>query len=155
MLERAALVRATLKLSRSLELYGTSWDKYSEFQAYYRGMVEDPYVLLSIFQRSRINLANNTHGLGLHSRTLECMAVGGFIFTHTSPHDDKPGGMLTSFDPDIHYGVYTPETFQENAKRWLKDASGRKRAGELAAMVIREKHMWSHRAQQIVDDLKR
>src|SRR5262245_53357425 len=111
--------------------------------------------LLAAYRRSRINLANNTHGFGLHSRTLECMAVGGFVFTHTSPHDTKPGGMLTAFEAGVHFGSFTPETFQDEARRWLKDAADRTKAGERAAAVVREKHMWSNRAQQIIDDLRR
>jgi hypothetical protein len=155
LLDRVALIEAVFEVSRSLALYGPGWDKHNQFRVYHRGIVNDPYALLAIFQRSRINLANNTHGLGLHSRTLECMAVGGFIFMHRSPHDKKPGGMLTSFEPDVHYGVYTPETFREQAMRWLRDEPGRTKAGGQAAVVIREKHLWRHRAQQILDDLRR
>jgi hypothetical protein len=155
LLDRVALIRAALEVSQSLELYGPGWDKHEQFRAYHKGTVNDPYALLSIFRRSRINLANNTHGLGLHSRTLECMAVGGFVFMHRSPHDESPGGMLTAFEPDVHYGAYTPETFREQATRWLRDEAGRIKVGAQAAAIIREKHLWRHRAQQIVEDLKR
>lgn len=155
LLDRVALIRGALDVSKSLELYGPGWDQHEQFRTYHKGIVADPAGLLPIFQRSRINLANNTHGLGLHSRTLECMAVGGFIFTHRSPHDDKPGGMLTSFEPDVHYGAYTPENFQAEASRWLMDEEGRAKVGAQAAAIIRGKHLWKHRAQQIIDDLKR
>lgn len=155
LLDRVALVRAALDVSPSLALYGPGWDAHEQFRAFHKGVVNDPYALASIFQASRINLANNTHGLGLHSRTLECMAVGGFIFMHTSPHDEKPGGMLTSFEPGVHYGAYMPETFREEAERWLDDEEARAKAGERAAAVIKAKHLWRHRAEQILDDLKR
>lgn len=72
---------------------------------------------------------------------------------HESPHDNKAGGMLTSFEPGVHYGSYTPENFAEEAARWLQDDSGRMRAGMRAKSVIRERHCWHHRAQQIIDDL--
>jgi len=155
LLDRVALIGAALGVSDSLELYGPGWDSHDAFRPYHKGVASDPYALLSIFQRSRINLANNTHGLGLHSRTLECMAVRGFIFMHRSPHDEKPGGMLTSFEPDVHYGAYTPETFRDEAQRWLKDKAARGKAGERAAKVIKAKHLWRHRAEQILGDLKR
>jgi Glycosyl transferases group 1 len=108
-----------------------------------------------VYRRSKINLANNTHGLGIHSRTLECMAVGGFIFMHDSPHDSKAGGMLTEFEPDVHYGRYTVESFHEEAVRWLKDSEGRRRVGMQATERIRQRHCWHHRARQIIDDLER
>ena len=83
------------------------------------------------------------------------MAVGGFVFTHESPHDNKPGGMLTSFEPGVHYGVFTPESLHEEAHRWLADEAGRRRVGQQAAAIVRERHRWHHRAQQILDDLRK
>lgn len=155
LLDRVALLRATLDVSKSVELYGPGWASHEQFRPYHKGIIADPAALVPIFLRSRINLANNTHGLGLHSRTLECMAVGGFIFMHTSPHDEKPGGMLTSFEPGVHYGSYTPENFNAEAKRWLNNEQGRRECGTRAAALVREKHLWRHRAQQILADLKR
>jgi hypothetical protein len=83
------------------------------------------------------------------------MAVGGFLFTHESPHDRRPGGMLTSFEPAVHFGSFRPETFEDQAERWLKDSAARRLAGERAAARVREQHRWHHRARQIVDDLTR
>ena len=155
LLDRKMLVTAALKVSRSIELYGDGWKLHPEFSPFHRGMISVQRELLEVYRTSRINLMNNTHGLGLHSRTLECMAVGGFIFTHRSPHDNKAGGMETSFDADSHYGVYAPETFEEDARRWLADEPGRLRAGRTAAEIVSQKHLWRHRAQQILDDLHR
>lgn len=155
LLDRVALINGILQVSDSLDLYGPGWNMHPEFSPYAKGVIETQDGLLDVYQRSRINLANNTHGLGLHSRTLECMAVGGFILTHESPHDNKPGGMLTSFEPGVHYGVFTPENLLEEAHRWLADDAGRRQAGQRAAEVVRQQHCWHHRAQQILDDLRK
>lgn len=155
LLDRAALVNGVMSVSKSLELYGPGWERHEAFRPYWRGVIESPGELLLVYRKSRINLANNTHGIGLHSRTLECMAVGGFIFTHASPHDDKPGGMLTCFEPGVHYGMYTPDTLQEETRRWLRDETRRVSAGARAAEVVRAKHLWRHRAEQILQDLGR
>ncbi len=155
MLDRVALVKSILEVSNSLLLHGIGWGAYPAFRPYAKGNIENLDLLLDTYCRSRINLANNTHGLGLHSRTLECMAVGGFIFIHESPHDDKPGGMLSAFEPGRHYGSYTPMTIQDEAKRWLRDDEARMQAGQQAKAVIREAHCWHHRAQQILYDLAR
>ncbi|MHB9116982.1 MAG: glycosyltransferase family protein [Burkholderiales bacterium] len=155
LLDRVALITEILQVSQSLELYGPGWASHPMFQPYAHGMIETQSGLLDVYRRSRINLANNTHGLGLHSRTFECMAVGGFIFTHASPHDDKPGGMLTAFEPDVHYGMFTPENIREEAQRWLNDDKKRQEAGLRAAEEIRERHCWHHRALQIIEDLDR
>ncbi len=142
-------------MSRSLELYGPGWEEHEQFSPYFKGVLNTADELGAAFRRSRINLANNTHGLGLHSRTLDCMAAGGFIFTHQSPNDNRPGGMLTAFEPGVHYGAFTPDTFGDESRRWLRDGPRRRRAGARAAAVVREKHRWEHRAQQIVNDLAR
>lgn len=154
-MDRIALVRAAASVSQSLALYGPGLGDHDFARPYYRGVINDKRELLEVYCRSRINLSNNTHGLGLHSRVLECMAAGGFIFMHESPHDDKAGGMLTSFAPGVHYGAYTPENFAEEAGRWLKDEGARLEAGRKARAVILERHCWRHRAEQILQDLNR
>lgn len=155
LLDRITLVTDALAVSQSLELYGSGWATHDRFRPYWKGVLNRLEELLTAYRRSRINLANNTHGLGLHSRTLECMAVGGFIFMHRSPHDAKPGGMHTAFEPGVHYGMYTPENFRESAERWLRDDRGRTEAGQRAAKLIGEKHLWRHRAAQLLGDLVR
>jgi len=154
-MDRETLIKAASKVSNSLELYGPGLDTHEFARPFFKGVIDAQSELLEVYCRTKINLSNNTHGLGLHSRTFECMAVGGFIFMHESPHDSKAGGMLTSFEPGVHYGSYTPENFAEEATRWLKDDNGRIQAGLRAKSVIRERHCWHHRAQQIIDDLNR
>ncbi len=154
-MDRKLLIDLASRVSDSLELYGNSLDAYEFTRPYYKGVINDQDQLLEMYCRSKINLNNNTHGLGLHSRTLECMAVGGFIFMHESPHDHKVGGMLTSFEPDIHYGSYTPESFHEEAERWLHDDKKRIQVGINAREIIKERHCWHHRANQIIKDLQR
>ncbi|HTV28370.1 MAG TPA: glycosyltransferase [Xanthobacteraceae bacterium] len=155
LLDRHLLLQNLLTVSDDLELYGPGWDKHEEFRPYHKGTIVLQSELLQVYRRSRLNLANNTHGLGLHARTLECMAVGGFIFTHTSANDDKPGGLETSFEPGVHYGTYTPDSIADDARRWLGDEQARAVAGKRAAQIIREKHLWRHRAEQILNDLGR
>lgn len=153
LLDRLALVESVLDISQSLELYGPGWQTHPQFRPYAKGVIDGLEQLLEVYCRSRINLANNTHGLGLHSRTLECMAVGGFILMHESPHDAKSGGMLTAFVPGEHYGSYTPDSLCEEAMRWLRNTPHRRQVGARAAEVVRRQHCWHHRAQQVIDDL--
>jgi hypothetical protein len=155
MLDRIALIDSVLAISTSLELYGTGWDYHPRFQQYYRGNLTSQEGLLGVYRRTRLNLANNTHGLGLHSRTIECMAVGSFIFMHKSPRELNAGGMRTSFEPGVHYGSYTPETIEGDAAYWLRDEARRRDVGMRAAAVVKEGHLWRHRAQQITRDLSR
>lgn len=154
-LDRIALVNLASKVSDSLELYGPGLSAHTFSHPYLKGVIDTQEGLLDIYSRSKINLSNNTHGLGMHSRTFECMAVGGFLFMHESPHDTKVGGMLTAFEPGVHYGSYTPENFVQEANRWLHDEEARLEVGTKARTIIQERHCWHHRAQQIIDDLSR
>tara|TARA_Y100001960_G_C14721233_1_gene852497 strand:+ start:179 stop:1597 length:1419 start_codon:yes stop_codon:yes gene_type:complete len=154
-LDRMMLVEMATKISSNLQIYGPGWDGHEFGHPYFKGVLETEDELLSVYLRSKINLSNNNHGLGLHSRTLECMAVGGFIFLHESPHDDKVGGILSEFEPNEHYGSFTPENFQAEAIRWLGDEKKRKEVGRKASLIIHERHCWHHRAQQIINDLNR
>lgn len=155
LLDRVTLIDAVRTVSESIELYGPHWDAHPRFVKYYRGILESQAELYDVYRRAEITLANNTHGLGLHSRTLECMAVGGFVLTHRSDADHRPGGIKTSFEPGVHYGEFTPENLTDQAARWLRDAPARRRAGAKAERIVHERHLWRHRAQQIVDDLNR
>jgi len=154
-LDREMLVKAAAGVSPSLELYGPGLKMHDFAAPYFRGVIDTQHELLDVYTRTRINLSNNTHGLGLHSRTLECMATGNFLFMHESPHDTKAGGMLTAFEPGVHFGSYTPENFVEQSARWLNDDKERVHVGIRAQAAVRERHCWHHRAQQIVDDLNR
>ena len=58
-------------------------------------------------------------------------------------------------EPGVHFGFYTPENFHDEAVRWLHDEKRRHTVGRAAKKVIKERHCWHHRAQQIIDDLKR
>jgi len=152
-MDREDLVKMAAHVSPSLEIYGPGMDLYEFSKPYYEGLLTEIDDLLGVYQNSKINLSNNTHGLGLHSRTFECMAVAGFLLMHESPYDNTVGGMLSSFEPGVHFGSYTPQNFHDEASRWLKDDILRRQIGENARAVIREKHCWRHRAQQILTDL--
>lgn len=154
-MDRELLVSLAKEVSPSLELWGPGLGSHDFAHPFFKGVIEDQDALLRMYCRSKINLANNTHGLGMHSRTLECMAVGGFIFMHTSPQDTGVGGMHTCFEPGVHYGTFTPESFHDEAKRWLTDDKKRLQVGEASRSLIQSDHRWTHRAQQILDDLER
>lgn len=154
LLDRVDLLELALRVSSSLEIYGPdNWLSFPEFTRYYKGNILDANGILDVYLKSKINLSNNTHGLGLHSRVFECMSVGGFIFNHESPNDNISGGMLTEFEPGIHFGQYSKLNFIEEANKWLKNDITRIQVGQNARKLIGEKHLWRHRAKKIINDL--
>lgn len=153
MLDRINLIRRAMNVTSKLVLYGPGWDQYPEFAPFAKGIINDTRQLYRLFQKSRLNLANNTHGLGLHSRNLECMHAGGVVMMHTSPQDDAEGGMHSYFEPGVHYISFDNSDFDEVAARWLRNSSARVAMGRNAQKVILNNHLWRHRAQQILKDL--
>lgn len=107
-----------------------------------------------IFSSSAITLHNNTHGLGIHSRVLEAMAAGSFVMMHGSPHSHLSGGIDSTFERDVHYGLYTADNICEKVENWLDSIDARKRAISQNNDILRAKHLWEYRAKQILRDLK-
>jgi len=150
---RFALARLILSVSKNVEFWGLHWDLWPEFAAYAKPFTNDRKALLDLYQRSRINAHDNIFGFAMHSRVLEAMAVGGFVMAHGSPHVGAAGQMTETFIPGVHYGEYNADNFVEEAGWWLKHPYERQRASVEARKVIADKHLWKHRAQQILNDL--
>jgi Glycosyl transferases group 1 len=153
LIDRATLIRTVQRVTDSIELYGEFWGEHPDFKPAHHGSLSTQTQLFALYRRCKISLANNNHGVGLHSRTLECMAVGGFIFMHPSPADELPGGIKTAFEPGVHYGEYTADTLEADARYWLRKSVRRWQIGRRASKLVHQKHLWRHRAQQIVSDL--
>ena len=153
LMDRRELAELAFAVSNKVELYGMGWEHFPQFKDFHQGTIQNYSQLLNVYSRSKINLGNNTHGIGLHSRNLECMAIGGFVFLHKSVRDDLPGGIKTSFVPSEHYGQYEPHNFAETAMRWIADPEKRRVIGLEARKLVFERHTWNNRAQQILKDL--
>ena len=105
----------------------------------------------NIFGNSKLTLQNNNHGIGMHSRTLSAMAVGGFIFTHTSPRDELPGGMKTAFEPGVHYGSFDLENMTEETQRWLSSDKERDEIAERARQYVLSEMHWGNGAAHLAE----
>ena len=152
LLDRKALTELALSVSRNIEIWGTNWELWPEFAPYSRLFCFDNDVVLDLYQRSRINLHNNIFGFALHSRVLEAMAVGGFVMANESPHVGKKGQLTETFEPDVHYGEYNADNFIDRASSWLYSETRPKLIRD-ARKVIAARHLWKHRAEQVLADL--
>ncbi len=153
LLDRLAIARLMLEVSRECEFRGGNWEHYPEFAEWVQPHTNDTEVLYNSFQRARINLHVNITGFGIHSRVLDCMAMNCFIMSHTTPRDCV-GQLTESFEPDVHYGVFTSENFKAKAQYWLDNQEAREKASAEAFKIVQAKHLWEHRAATILKDLK-
>ena len=154
-IDRESLILEILEFTESIALFGPNWNTYKKFKRYHKGIIDEHKKLINIYTKSKINLTNNTHGIGLHSRTLEAMSVGSFIATHRSKHDELEGGILESFEPDIHFCYYKKNSIKDDLSKWIDDNSKRIKAGKLAREVIKKNHLWEHRAIKVINDLNK
>ncbi len=152
-LNRSHLAKLAISVSQDIEFWGSHWNEWHVTAPYAKPFCRDPEPLYDLYQRSRINLHDNIFGFSLHWRVLEAMAVGGFVMAHESPHHGKAGQMTETFEPNVHYGEYGANTFEESARYWLSDPAARRGAITEARKVIRDKHLWKHRAQRLLADL--
>jgi hypothetical protein len=153
-IDRCDLVGEIIQFTNSLALYGPNWDTYPSFRKYHKGILTREKDLINVYKKTKINIANNTHGIGIHSRTLEVMAIGGFIATHESVNDTLRGGILDGFCPDEHFGYYRKNSIENDCMKWLINKNKRVVVGERAKDIIRNNHLWVHRAKKIIQNLK-
>jgi hypothetical protein len=137
----------------SIEFYGHGWQKYNNYKSFSKPHIHSQTKLQTIFNSTKINLNNNTHGFGLHSRVIDCVASGGFFMTHQSGKNDYlDGGVLTCFKDGEHFGFYDPNDFTNSINNWLYDDSKRIKATTNARKIIAEQHLWKNRSKQILKD---
>ena len=153
-LDRFELIERIKTITDSIHLYGIGWNKYNEFYDYHRGILKNTKALFNVYKSSKINLANNNHGIGMHSRNLECIMSGGFLMYHESENDKKKGGFSTEFEPNVDYGIYNNENLTEIGKYWLENKELRKKCIINSRKKICSNHLWKHGALQILNDLK-
>ena len=136
-----------------IEFNGYGWDTYQKYKSYSRPNIDKPEKLYEAYRGSKINLHNNTHGMGLHSRVLEAMAVGGFVMTHRSDENDSlEGGILTAFEANEHFGFYDVSNFKESIECWLDDDYRRINTIKKAQEEIIKNHLWEDRVEQVIKD---
>ena len=144
-------IQALYYRDKKVIIAGLNWPESFPSSPFVSKHVDKPDEL---YNSSKITIHNNTHGLGIHSRVLDCMAVGGFVMMHPSPHSRLPGGMDSTFEPDVNYGLYSADNFVEKVEEWLADDERRKKAITENKKILLSKHLWEHRAEQILRDLK-
>jgi hypothetical protein len=154
-LDRIKIVDLVQLTGYSFKIYGKGWETYPEYSNIYEGRIKNHRHLLSIYNGSMLNIANNTHGLGMHSRVLESMAVGGFIFSHKHEGDIRSGDLNLYFEEDEHYGLYSADNFIEKVNYWVHSHKKRDHAIESSRNIVYQLHTWDRRVQQILNDLSK
>jgi len=144
-------IQALYYRDKKVIIAGLNWPESFPSSPFVSRHVDKPDEL---YKSSKITIHNNTHGLGIHSRVLDSMAAGGFVMMHASPHSRLPGGMDSSFEPEVNYGLYSADNFIEKVEKWVKDEDRREKAIAENKKILLAKHLWEHRAEQILRDLK-
>ena len=147
-LDRYVLAEMVSKVTQNFVICGNNWEFLDNFKPFLNGPVSMEKSL-NIFSNSKLTLQNNNHGIGIHSRTLSAMAMGGFVFTHTSPRDELPGGIKSIFEPDVHYGSFDADSIVEETKRWLSSDKERDEIAERARRFVLSEMHWGNGAIEL------
>lgn len=151
---RALIARYMINVSDSVTLFGQRWDQWSEFKDYAGGVLRHQGQIVRENLASRIVVHDNPNGCNLHDRVFYALGSGCLAMIPASDWDEYPGGFFETFDPDTHYAQYTRDSFYETAARWLRDDDARRARGAAARDLILAHHTYTHRAEQILKDLK-
>ena len=154
-LDRITLARLISQFSSNYALVGGGWSAYNEFSEFCRGEIQDQNELYSIYKKSKINIYNNTHGLGMHSKVFEIMINGGFLALPFSNNNKKESGIEESFEPEKHFVYFDPFKFDDLIEKWLHNEKKRIQIGENARKNVIKNHSWQKRVAKILNDLKK
>ncbi len=146
--DRVFICQKIKEVSHNLVLAGENWALYEPFSPFSVGKVNFRQTL-DIFSKSKVTLQNNNHGIGIQSRTLSCMAAGGFILCHTSPRDKMQGGLRSIFQPDYHYGVFERTTICEVARYWCENSDERRKIAKRSQKYVLNNMTWKQGAKHL------
>jgi hypothetical protein len=156
---RRALVGAAAAIeSADLAIYGSeTWKQWPEYAKYFCGFLSEDDSLRQAYATSRYCLHD---GVGLHFRSMDCMASGGVILYRQdgmikyTPLEGGERGLHTCFREGEHYLQFdTADELTDLYFRYKDDDAALRRIGSNAAEAIAGGHTWRHRAQQIIDDI--
>lgn len=136
--------------SYSLRLFGPdSWRSWPDLAPSYHRELPVFQDTVQVFQTSAFNLHNG--GMITHPRVFDCMgACGGPVFAN---RNSVVGEEKDEFLPGEHYIEYSLGTLKEVTDHYLGSPEA-ERIRHNAYTLIREKHTWDHRVQQIFRDLE-
>jgi len=153
LLNRVAAARCAADVSDKTGFYGPGWDRHAEFSKWARPPIGNLGEMMRVFCDTRIILHDNPDGCNFHDRVFYGMASGSLLMAVASKWNDVPGGFSSCFEDGVHYAGYTADTIHDVARRWLKDAEGRRKIGDAARQEVLTNHTWTHRARQLLSDL--
>jgi len=153
-IDRRLLVSFAERVSKNIRIYGNHMESHKFAKPYFAGVLTTDEDLANVYANTLINLGNNTHGLGLHSRNLGVMAAGGYLLHHRSSVT-HPGSLEAEFSEGDHYEAYSSfDEFKSRSEQALLDATKRQRLGYSAKRFVFSRHTWDHRARQVLQNLE-
>ena len=118
-LDRIETARLLSKHSHNFGLFGKGWKYLVEFHTFAGDHIDSEKRLFEIYRKSKINIFNNTHGLGMHSKVFEIMANGGFLALPQSQKNFSVSGINEGFNEMNTLLHLKPENFDEMIDNWL------------------------------------
>jgi glycosyltransferase involved in cell wall biosynthesis len=155
-MERSWLVLDLLAASSDLVIYGPDegWVENRKFAPCYRGFLSTPRQMAGAFNAARV--VAHVGALQMHARVLEAMACARPVLVNRSEpgFGDGFGAIREHFDDGAHFVEYDRDSLPGKIKALLADEPLRAALGGQARTAILDKHLWRHRAEQILADLQ-
>jgi hypothetical protein len=157
-LDRHLLGELLTKTHRDINIWGKGWSTYAEFTRAYRGILNQRSQVLEVLGNMNTIFCNNTHGVFIHPTVLDAIAQGTFVFWHRTSHtsDITPSrvdALFGGFEPGRHFGLYQPYDINNALELWT--TSEMRNSANEAREILLDRHLWRHRAKQVLDMLDR
>ncbi|MTJ83905.1 MAG: glycosyltransferase family 1 protein [Telmatospirillum sp.] len=150
---RADNLKRILRVTREIKIFGGGgWAEDPTLRPFYVGPLFRPSEKSAIVNLSR--LVYHYGRISMHERVMEAMCCGVPPLVNRTPYDDRPFGIDSYFNDGDHFFYYDDDNIGDVVGRLLKDENLRRRVGEQARARILERHLWHHRAEQILADFQ-
>jgi hypothetical protein len=154
-MERNWFVPELQNAADTVAIYGPSegWAENRKFAQCYRGFLSTPGQLAGAYNAARI--IAHVGALQMHARVLEAMACGRPVLVSRSEpgFGDGFGAIGEHFEDGVHFAGFSREDLPGRIRSLLADEAWRLAMGEAARAAVLSKHLWRHRAAQILADL--
>lgn len=150
-IRRERYIDIFLNISENIALYGSdNWLLHDKYKKFYKGFIYEPNEMNSAMQKSNILLHD---GNDPHFRTFDAMAAG-VVVAAAEVHDlcVKAWENLGFKDGEHYLSI---DTYSDNldAKKF-KDKKFLKKIAKNAQKKVLKEHLWVHRADKIIADVK-
>lgn len=153
---RRSLIDGVLRCEfDGIRIYGSeTWKQWAKYSSYYCGYLRRPADMKQHFASARFCLHD---GVGIHFRSMDCMASGGVIlyanYKNYETDNTVQIGLHSCFDEGVHYLDFrNQDELRDKHRYYTRCPKALMKIRRAASVAVSGAHTWMHRVRKIIDD---